>query len=214
VLTVKEGNQTQSFTLVGSYTVSNFSATLDGHGGTLITDPPVISGGSVGTDAEISYGTNDLTSGMIQFAQKIGDGSSASELVTDVASGMMQVAQKIDDWNSVRGGTIDPSPSPVQWLENFVDTVVSDLEGLKTVSGFDQLLQQIENRCSAPDSGSTPSDRSDFQIPGFAAGWQSHMIQTLASFVDGKSGPPQENVIQLNDQSQQPYPAANVLHLS
>jgi autotransporter passenger strand-loop-strand repeat protein len=204
VLTVKDGSQTQSFTLVGSYTVSNFTATADGHGGTLITDPPVISGGSVGTDA----------SGMNQFAQKIEDGSSGSGLVTDVASGMTQVAQKIEDWNSIRGGAIDPSQSPVQWLENFVDTVVSDLEGLKTVSGFDQLLQQIENRCSAPDSGSTPSDRSDLQIPGFAAGWQSNMIQTLASFVDGKGGPPQESAIQLNDQGPQPYLAANVLHLS
>jgi autotransporter passenger strand-loop-strand repeat protein len=54
VLTVKEGSQTQSFTLAGSYTVSNFSASSDGHGGTLITDPPVTSGGTVvggaGTD--------------------------------------------------------------------------------------------------------------------------------------------------------------------
>jgi autotransporter passenger strand-loop-strand repeat protein len=43
-LTVKEGAQTQSFTLVGSYTSGNFSATSDGHGGTLITDPPIASG--------------------------------------------------------------------------------------------------------------------------------------------------------------------------
>jgi hypothetical protein len=48
-LTIKEGTQTQSFTLIGTYTTSNFSATSDGHGGTLITDPPVISGGSVDT---------------------------------------------------------------------------------------------------------------------------------------------------------------------
>jgi hypothetical protein len=47
MLTVKEGTQTQSFTLLGSYTTSNFSATSDGHGGTLITDPPITSGGSV-----------------------------------------------------------------------------------------------------------------------------------------------------------------------
>jgi autotransporter passenger strand-loop-strand repeat protein len=41
ILTVKEGKQTQSFTLAGSYTSGNFSATSDGHGGTLITDPPI-----------------------------------------------------------------------------------------------------------------------------------------------------------------------------
>jgi hypothetical protein len=39
-----------SLTLVGSYTSANFSATSDGHGGTLITDPP-ISGGAVVTGA-------------------------------------------------------------------------------------------------------------------------------------------------------------------
>ena len=32
---------------------SNFGATLDGHGGTMITDPPVVSGGSVATNTEI-----------------------------------------------------------------------------------------------------------------------------------------------------------------
>jgi autotransporter passenger strand-loop-strand repeat protein len=55
-LTIKEGTQTQSFTLIGTYTTSNFSATSDGHGGTLITDPPVVSGGSVATNTEISSG--------------------------------------------------------------------------------------------------------------------------------------------------------------
>jgi autotransporter passenger strand-loop-strand repeat protein len=40
-LTVKEGRTSTTLTLVGSYTVSNFSATSDGHSGTLVTDPPV-----------------------------------------------------------------------------------------------------------------------------------------------------------------------------
>jgi hypothetical protein len=52
------------------------------------------------------------------------------------------------------------------------------------------------------------------QSSGFADGWQSHMVQTLASFVDGKGTPSQENATQLNDQSPQPYLAANVVHLS
>jgi autotransporter passenger strand-loop-strand repeat protein len=45
-LTIKEGTSSTSITLVGSYTVSNFSATSDGRGGTLITDPPITSGAS------------------------------------------------------------------------------------------------------------------------------------------------------------------------
>jgi hypothetical protein len=47
-LTVKEGTSPTTLTLVGSYTASNFSATSDGHGGTLITDPPITSGGTSG----------------------------------------------------------------------------------------------------------------------------------------------------------------------
>jgi autotransporter passenger strand-loop-strand repeat protein len=47
-LTVKEGTSSMSFTLVGSYTVSNFGATSDGHGGTLITDPPITGGATSG----------------------------------------------------------------------------------------------------------------------------------------------------------------------
>jgi hypothetical protein len=60
VLTVKEGAQTQSFTLVGSYTTSNFSVTSDGHGGTLITDPPVTGGGTVVTSAGTGSGSSDV----------------------------------------------------------------------------------------------------------------------------------------------------------
>jgi hypothetical protein len=53
-LTVKEGSQTQSFTLVGSYTSANFSVTSDGHGGTLVTDPPITSGGMKQLDSLLS----------------------------------------------------------------------------------------------------------------------------------------------------------------
>jgi autotransporter passenger strand-loop-strand repeat protein len=47
-LTVKEGTSSTTLTLVGSYTASNFSATSDGHGGTLITDPPITGGATSG----------------------------------------------------------------------------------------------------------------------------------------------------------------------
>jgi hypothetical protein len=173
-LTIKEGTQTQSFTLIGTYTTSNFSATSDGHGGTLITDPPVVSGGSVATNPEVGSGS----------------GSTPNAAST-------------------------PSPDlGLQWLENIVESVVSDLEGLKTTSGFQQLLNRIENWCSSA-SGSMPSDQasdhSNFQVSGFAAGWESRMVQTLASFGDGKGGPSQGGVIPQNDESLPAYVAGNLL---
>jgi autotransporter passenger strand-loop-strand repeat protein len=60
-LTVKEGASSTTLTLVGSYTVSNFSATSDGHGGTLITDPPITGGGSSGaTNAGTGSGSEGV----------------------------------------------------------------------------------------------------------------------------------------------------------
>jgi autotransporter passenger strand-loop-strand repeat protein len=60
-LTVKEGTSSTTLTLVGSYTVSNFSATSDGHGGTLITDPPITSGGTSGaTNAGTGSGSEGI----------------------------------------------------------------------------------------------------------------------------------------------------------
>jgi hypothetical protein len=60
-LTVKEGTSSTTVTLVASYTVSNFSATSDGHGGTLITDPPITGGGSsVGTNVGTDSGSEGV----------------------------------------------------------------------------------------------------------------------------------------------------------
>jgi autotransporter passenger strand-loop-strand repeat protein len=42
-LTVSSGAAVENLTLLGQYSLANFSATSDGHGGTLITDPPVSS---------------------------------------------------------------------------------------------------------------------------------------------------------------------------
>jgi hypothetical protein len=86
--------------------------------------------------------------------------------------------------------------------------------GLKTTSGFEQLLNRIEGWCS-PGSGSMPSDQasdhSDFQVSGFAAGWQSRMVQALASFGDGNGGPSQGGPIPPNDDGLQGYVAGNLL---
>jgi len=176
-LTVKEGAQTQSFTLIGTYTTSNFSATSDGHGGTLVTDPPVISGGSVTTNTEIGSGGGS-------------NPDIASTPSTDLG---------------------------LQWLENMVESVVSDLEGLKTDGGFQQLLNRIEG-WGSPGSESMPldqmSDHSNFQVSGFAAGWQSHMVQTLASFGDGRGGPSQGGALLPNDEGLPAYVAGNLLPYS
>jgi hypothetical protein len=171
-LTIKEGASSTTLTLVGSHTTSNFSATSDGHGGTLITDPPVVSGGSVTTNPQVGSGGGAFP---------------------DFAS--------------------TPPSFGLEWLENMVESVVSDLEGLKTTSGFQQLLNRIENWRS-PGSGSMPldqtTDHSNFQVSGFA-GWQSHIVQTLASFGDGKGGPSQGGVIPPNEDGLQGYVAGNLL---
>jgi autotransporter passenger strand-loop-strand repeat protein len=45
-LTVTDGTQTASLTLLGQYSTGNFSLSSDGHGGTIVTDPSLV--GSAG----------------------------------------------------------------------------------------------------------------------------------------------------------------------
>jgi hypothetical protein len=60
-----------TLTLAGSYTSGNFSVTSDGHGGTVITDPPVTGGGLV-TSAETSSSMADVATA--SFAPLISGG--------------------------------------------------------------------------------------------------------------------------------------------
>jgi hypothetical protein len=46
-LTVTDGAQTAKLAMLGSYVAANFSLSNDGHGGTLISDPPVSSGAAI-----------------------------------------------------------------------------------------------------------------------------------------------------------------------
>ena len=46
-LTVQNSSQTAQLTLLGNYLAATFTSASDGHGGTLITDPPVSSGSGV-----------------------------------------------------------------------------------------------------------------------------------------------------------------------
>ena len=39
-LTVTDGTHTANLTLLGQYATANFSLASDGHGGTMVTDPP------------------------------------------------------------------------------------------------------------------------------------------------------------------------------
>jgi hypothetical protein len=100
-------------------------------------------------------------------------------------------------------GTADPPTPSLQWLENLVETVVSDLYEMKPASGFQHLLNQIEGWRSSSGSGSASLDQtspSGHSISGVAAGWQSYMVQALASFGVGTGGPSQGSLIQPNDQ--------------
>jgi len=79
-LTVKEGTSSTTLALVGSYTVSNFSATSDGHGGTLITDPPITSGAVVtnsgtGPGSEGTAGAPGSSSTMHSGGYEFGGGA-------------------------------------------------------------------------------------------------------------------------------------------
>ena len=43
-LSVTDGTHTAAIALLGQYVTANFKLSTDGHGGTLVTDPPVSSG--------------------------------------------------------------------------------------------------------------------------------------------------------------------------
>jgi hypothetical protein len=92
--------------------------------------------------------------------------------------------------------------------EHHIPSVVSDLGRFRSDDGFPLLLNQIENWNSPFGSGSTPTGNTpdqpwsqpNFPVSGFDAGWQSHMIQTLASSEDSKGGSAQTSPIQSNSQ--------------
>jgi hypothetical protein len=91
------------------------------------------------------------------------------------------------------------------------ESAISDFNGFKSSNGFQQLLDRIENWDQSAGSGSAPTSSmsyeprspTNFTIFGFDPGWHSHMIETLASFADGKGGPSQETPFQTDDQASQ-----------
>jgi hypothetical protein len=71
VLTIKEGSNTVSLELEGSYTLANFRVASDGNGGTLLTDPSLITqqpgnkAATVGNNTVLEVNTHD--SGNVTF---------------------------------------------------------------------------------------------------------------------------------------------------
>jgi hypothetical protein len=103
-----------SLSLVGSYTVSNSSATSDGHGGTLITDPPITGGktsgatnGATGSGSEgiagAPGGDTTVHSGGYEFA---GGGTQPAEAngVFFSGGGMVQLDSLLSQFGGVISG--------------------------------------------------------------------------------------------------------------
>jgi autotransporter passenger strand-loop-strand repeat protein len=126
--------------------------------------------------------------------------------------------------DSGSGTTItDPSARsdlPFSWLGNSVAKVLSDFGGsggYRSDTGFQQLLNKIENWDTGSGSTSSgghiePLIRPSFPMSGVDAGWHSYMVQTLASFDDGKGGPSPGSAIQTNEQNAQTVLAGNSPH--
>jgi hypothetical protein len=118
-LTIKEGKQTQSFTLIGTYTTSNFSVTSDGQGGTLVTDPPV--GGAMVSSDGTGTSTADFAAASI-----------APAISSSVISGGYALASggTEGDTNGGGSGAFFSGGGLVQ-----LDALLSQFAGV--ISGFD-----------------------------------------------------------------------------
>jgi len=76
VLTITDGTNTAKLQLEGTYTLANFNIGTDGSGGTLLTDPPVVTQQPGNAPASIASGTvleiNTPDNGMVTFAGSTG----------------------------------------------------------------------------------------------------------------------------------------------
>jgi hypothetical protein len=193
---VSNGSTSVSLKLAGDYTHATWTLSKDANGGTNVVDPP----------------------------GKSNDANSISMLYNSAPIGYGATFEVSEPSASGRATVIDPTipstlwpDSPLGWLEHHVPSVVSDLAGFEHGNGFPQLLNQIENWNSAPGSGFSPTGNNlnppwtqpIVPVAVFDAGWQSHMIQTMASFEGSKGGPPQAGPIQTNDQAAQVVLAGN-----
>ena len=76
VLTITQGTNTVELQLEGTYTLANFAIASDGHGGTLLTDPPVVRQNPGNAPAVIANGTvlevNTPDTGEVTFSGTTG----------------------------------------------------------------------------------------------------------------------------------------------
>jgi hypothetical protein len=200
----------------GGIATLRFDATPTASGG-LISDA-VISGFNVPND-QIDLAGLGFVSGQTTATSVL----SGSDTILTITNGTQTVALTLagnhtSDTFAVTsdgsGGTLVTDAaaawpdSPLGWLEHHIPSFVSDPRGVRSDDGFSQLLNQIENWNSPFGSGSTPTgntlDRSwsqpNFPTSGSNAGWQSHVIQILASFEGSKGEPAQTSPIQPTSQ--------------
>jgi len=125
-LIVREGARTQSFTLVGSYWSGNFSATSDGHGGTLVTDPPITSGGSsVATSSGTGSGSEGIAvagsgttlhSGGYELGGATGEAGGPASGVFFSGGGMMQLESLLSELAGfISGFDLGDKVGPTAW---------------------------------------------------------------------------------------------------
>jgi hypothetical protein len=159
-LTVKEGMSSTTLTLVGSYTASNFSAISDGHGGTLITDPPITGGGTSGA-------TNSGTgSGSEGIAGAPGSG-------TNVHSGGYEFA----------GGGTQPAEANGVFFSGGMtrfDSLLSQFGGV--ISGFDLGDEIGPHSLGFGSSSSAMSWKADAGAPGVGKGGSTFNLTLLGQF--------------------------------
>jgi autotransporter passenger strand-loop-strand repeat protein len=140
-----------------------------------------------------------------------GDHTSDTFAVTSDGSGGTTVTDPTAAWPD----------SPFGWLQHHIPSVLSDPGGFRSDDGFSQLLNQIESWNSPFGSASTPTSHTpdqtwshpNFPFSGFDAGWQSHMIQAMASFGENAGGLSQQSSsIQPPDQAFQGVLAGTNTH--
>ena len=85
-LTVSDGTHTANIAILGNYSLANFIASSDGHGGTSVVDPPLAGGNALytstdpaGSQAGLNQQVAMLSQSMTSFAPSDGGGGGTSE---------------------------------------------------------------------------------------------------------------------------------------
>jgi hypothetical protein len=74
-LTVSDGTHTANVALLGNYSLANFTASSDGHGGTSVVDPPLVSAQTSSLDQQIALFSQYMASDFASTSSNTGHGS-------------------------------------------------------------------------------------------------------------------------------------------